>query len=509
MTCPELHKNIQSYLDGTLPAEQEEALVNTLLEDPQARSLYMRYAEIDTLLADAHEGTDNIIAFETEPASVDQIIRRQRKMAFLLSSAIGIAASLLLGAIFYFITVESEQNFGLASSHGTIYQLIPGDHDSTQRSPNSGIQPGDRLVVEQGCVEVKFPKNHRAIVQAPADFTLTSENTVNMSYGKIWVETTEPGFIVNTPEMKVTDLGTVFGVTSLEEEADEVHVISGKVRVESYLGASSLRQTRELHELESLISNSLGGFEKIDYSGDAYLTELPEEIPYIHYSFDRDSLTGGKTLHSEGILASAQMNYLSKRNENPRLIDGIKNEAVQFTHQRDFMISTWKGIPSNRPRTVMMWVKLRKGLDIPEVTSPTPIILWGSPAAPGNKKWKLGLIGPPDQKKIRVSLGSTWLNSDYALSPGKWHHLAVTFTGGSNDQGEPEVNIYVDGQEIPWSMASRVSGKKLLVDTIEREPLQVGGGEHDAYPNSLQAIDELYIFEGVLDQKSVRDWMNR
>ena len=59
MTCPELHKNIQSYLDGTLPAEQEEALVNTLLEDTQARSLYMRYAEIDTLLADAHEGTEH------------------------------------------------------------------------------------------------------------------------------------------------------------------------------------------------------------------------------------------------------------------------------------------------------------------------------------------------------------------------------------------------------------------------------------------------------------------
>jgi hypothetical protein len=53
MTSDQLEFAISQYLDGTLPAEEEAALVERLATDPQARELFAEYEKLNTVVKSA------------------------------------------------------------------------------------------------------------------------------------------------------------------------------------------------------------------------------------------------------------------------------------------------------------------------------------------------------------------------------------------------------------------------------------------------------------------------
>jgi hypothetical protein len=96
----------------------------------------------------------------------------------------------------------------------------------------SALYPGDRFALAEGFAEITTNRGAIAIIQAPATIELgDSDNAIELHSGKLLgiCETeSSKGFVVRTPHMVVTDLGTRFGVDATST-ASEVHVIEGEV----------------------------------------------------------------------------------------------------------------------------------------------------------------------------------------------------------------------------------------------------------------------------------------
>lgn len=101
--------------------------------------------------------------------------------------------------------------------------------------PGMNLRAGQRLTLTQGIAEITTKRGAIAILEAPATIELfDNDNALRLHTGKLVGICKTPlskGFLVRTPHMDVTDLGTRFGVDSSEHNATEVHVFEGEVHV--------------------------------------------------------------------------------------------------------------------------------------------------------------------------------------------------------------------------------------------------------------------------------------
>ena len=97
---------------------------------------------------------------------------------------------------------------------------------------------GSRLQLEQGAIELTLQNGVEAMVRAPADLTLINEALLIQNQGIVRYVVPAPavGFQVRTPQLLVTDFGTIFGVISDSEEQDQVHLFQGEIEVKCRLG---------------------------------------------------------------------------------------------------------------------------------------------------------------------------------------------------------------------------------------------------------------------------------
>ena len=88
------------------------------------------------------------------------------------------------------------------------------------------------MKLTEGLVEIRFKTGARVIVEAPTEMNLIDERTAYLTSGKLTAYVPEPmtGFVVETPSVHVTDLGTQFGLLAHEDGSTDVHMLSGSVR---------------------------------------------------------------------------------------------------------------------------------------------------------------------------------------------------------------------------------------------------------------------------------------
>jgi hypothetical protein len=85
----------------------------------------------------------------------------------------------------------------------------------------------------RGIVKLRTDDQVEVILEAPTEFYFSSYSEVTMNYGKLFARVSEQGygFSVVTPNSKVVDLGTEFGVLSHINGNTEVHLYKGKANV--------------------------------------------------------------------------------------------------------------------------------------------------------------------------------------------------------------------------------------------------------------------------------------
>lgn len=130
----------------------------------------------------------------------------------------------------------------------TITDSVDADWSSPlSTSPGTRISSNSKSIrLTRGIVKLQTDDQVEVILEAPSEFHFSSYSEVSMNYGKLFARVSEQGygFSVVTPNSKVVDLGTEFGVLSHIDGNTEVHLYKGKANV--FAGEKHKRKTSQL-----------------------------------------------------------------------------------------------------------------------------------------------------------------------------------------------------------------------------------------------------------------------
>ncbi len=222
---------VEDYLNGLLDEGGMKELEDRLRAEPDARRHFVRYARLHT---DLHL---EVHAREAAGRALDHIDRlaesgppRGRRLT--AAGAALLAASVLLaaGAAWWLLAYRPG---GDGRNEPTIAWLVNAQ-DCTWADgagPAGDVKAGTVLKLERGLAEVHFRCGAGVLIEGPATVELLSGSSVRLLFGKLTARATgaAAGFAVLSPEGKLIDLGTEFGVRVSEGGATDVYVFEGKV----------------------------------------------------------------------------------------------------------------------------------------------------------------------------------------------------------------------------------------------------------------------------------------
>jgi len=514
MTPRETEEQIQDLVDGKLDGTARDALLTRLKTDPALLELYCSYAELESAfrrmrtsrfalgkgIADIHEGA----------------ARRMHRRMFAVALASAAAVLALLGAILGALVVANPPpTLTLRTSPGSLIDVIHSPDAKNQPDPGT-LAGGSSAVLAQGTVELQFRSGVRAIVQGPADFTLHDKNELHLRKGTAWFEIPPKavGFRVQTPGLAVTDLGTEFGVRTRPHGLDEVHVFRGMVEARS---RRSLKAVETLTTGVARVVTVVGRLDEIEPEPAHFLKSLPDCLPHLHWSFDDGPLS-----------ATAGGNLAAAASETARFVglddtkafqttDGRFGKALATTGAFAEARSAWTGVEGAAPRTIAHWIRIDP--DAPGKLKAQALVGWGShtitPFNP-NPAFLTFVRRVNGRLVAGVSFGAYYLDGTTPLDGGRWHHFAVVCSGQLLPDGRPDLVCYLDGRPEP--MTANIPNAILTTDDPDALAVRTDSSGPGAIPLTLfprdwsgdqrrsnlpLALDELYIFEGALDEAEV------
>jgi hypothetical protein len=237
-----LKQLMEDYLDGLLDSSGLQELEACLREDAGAREHFVRYARLHTHLylevrareagARALERIESLCpsAREGSPARgwalAGQMIRW-----FRMPRRRWIAAGLLLAMAAAGWLTRSWVSPPRTDNETAIAWLVNAqDCFWSDPGPSGNLQPGKVLKIERGLAEIHFQCGARVILEGPSVLELISGKSARLPSGKLTakVPAIAKGFEILSPQGRVIDFGTEFGVVA-EQGSTEVYVFEGKV----------------------------------------------------------------------------------------------------------------------------------------------------------------------------------------------------------------------------------------------------------------------------------------
>ncbi|MBK1825799.1 hypothetical protein JIN81_02110 [Haloferula rosea] len=314
--------------EGRLTGAPFEELQTALRKDTSAREAYREYLHLHHSLKFRSSGVDllNVVP-------MDRVIERGQRRTLRQAGLAAAALLVLVGVTMALILTRAPApTLSVAASPGTDFTI--GHERLGDEAPNGLVlEPGSRLQLKSGTVELDFTSGVRGIVRGPADLTLQREDLLEFSSGTAWFEVPAKaiGFKVNTPDLLLTDLGTEFGIVSAPNFLDEVHVFSGMVEVQN---RSGLMTKELLTEGQARFAGLAGRWKEIPIRPDHFLNELPitetqpevlthEQSSYAQFAFV-DDVSNSDLLHG---LKARTFGWNQKNDASPlELTDGVHGD---------------------------------------------------------------------------------------------------------------------------------------------------------------------------------------
>jgi hypothetical protein len=138
---------------------------------------------------------------------------------------------------------QDERKGATSKAVAMLNRVVDAQWNSGDEAPRAGapLDPG-WLRLESGLAQVVFYSGARVVIEGPAEFQIISPGDASCRMGRLTAEVPPQarGFRIATPQMNVTDLGTVFGL-DVTEGATELHVFKGSVE---WLPASGTAKQR-------------------------------------------------------------------------------------------------------------------------------------------------------------------------------------------------------------------------------------------------------------------------
>lgn len=178
--------------------------------------------------------------------------RRLRERLFYSVSIASIALAVSL-AIMAMISIPSFTNRPPSSAPAVAPGLSPAAQIVGLREAvwsqgakvfrlGDSLAPGEALNLQSGMVEIRYANGARVVVDGPALFSAEQSSQGRLERGSLLavVPPQAIGFMIQTPTVRIVDLGTRFGVSVDDAGEVEVHVLDGNVAIIDDAGSAAL-----------------------------------------------------------------------------------------------------------------------------------------------------------------------------------------------------------------------------------------------------------------------------
>lgn len=570
---------MSQLVDGELSADQHRELVAILESSDEAKRYYLSYLQVhgelghqwgDELPLRIDHGDEKTEVPLNRPAETQDIRRTFRALGWLF---LGMAAS---GLFFAFVAIPEVRQWDSKPTSvaavktdpdiapdALVLEQTPGDRAASESPTNAGmpeartelpstgwndvavivrnegvedaaLQVGKRLTpgivrFESGTLQLQFMSGASMVLAGPAELRIDSAKVATLLAGTVKTRVNEraKGFVLNTTEAAVVDIGTEFGLRFDDSGHPEVEVMEGEVEF-SLLGADgSTLSSRRVLESEVVAIDR-------DAPGEAQLAEKAKRDSSTKSSFEGPqielpivSLPGNSNEYSQAIREASPLVYW--RFES--MLDGIvpnemdKRWAARVVHSD----------PANPTLSIDGGrLHLQRGDTSRYVTSVDPIHglddgpftveFWMNPddlehshcvgLAPFLKKDPMAFLGvvevvtdtflihQPGSLRILYrnppERGQQYGKNVFSpgmVTPGQWHHVTMVKTDES-------LGLYLNGQSIRVVESHLVSeqksedGFRIIMGQLTRDyVMRQFAGSMDEFALYDRALDPAEILQ--------------
>lgn len=261
------------YVAGTLDAAEREALERELLTSAEARRFFLSYLELHAGLAWQFRGPEceSPVPSEAKPTRAS----RSRRWRWSLASA----GALVVAVAVWLWLRETPREPGPDS--GPVFAVVRetlrgrwADGRDVRVSESVG-RGGWSL--QSGLISLQGADGVELVVEGPSIAEWLGAQRIRLTSGTVVVRMPKgrSGFVVETAQMRVTDLGTEFGVSVSPSGDERVQVYDGRVRAE----AAASGEAQELKAGSGLRCSAKGELAPAAFAEDRFTRRMPRTTP--------------------------------------------------------------------------------------------------------------------------------------------------------------------------------------------------------------------------------------
>lgn len=236
---------VEKQLDDSLAPEAFEQLQQMLMDQPEARELYL-----DLMHQNAHLQLERVHLSATSPLSTaeskepfDRFRSTDRKLW--LSAFVATAASLLL--MVWWVSPSAD-----SKSAPVVAQIVDSSDAqwgdcSLPTAVGSKLSAG-RLKIDRGLATIRFASGAVVTLESPAELEIESPLAGHLLAGTAVIDVPDSahGFTLTTPTAIAIDHGTAFAVTvDTTSQTSSIEVLDGEVEVQHVASDASLSLTEK------------------------------------------------------------------------------------------------------------------------------------------------------------------------------------------------------------------------------------------------------------------------
>ncbi len=528
MDGPEQERRFRQLLDGELTAAEFTQLEERLKADPQLRAQYVLFVDLEACLADelSHRAEAPLVAPRPRRLWPWLVVLAATAASLIVAINFGQRPNQIADADKPTAPVDPTANYVAAPLQGLpVVAVVTALDGISQPALNERLEVGSRLKagiikLTNGELQLDFLGGARLLLSAPAELHMVSNSAATLVSGAagVRVRHTQKGFVLNTPDVAVVDVGTEFAVRVDAERHTQVHVYTGEVEISVLGDDGNTLISQRLAERGTVMVNPqarlftsmaapaapLPRVREPDVADlvvtDAYVHEVQKSKPYLYWRFDE--IENGIVRDASGNAFDAHIVAAPEDAGAIRVTGGVAEfvaspgprslvtvEPVPQFNSGDFSVELWV-MPAELSQAVVLGVLLPAEHPIPmhlnliELAHNTALV------------HQPGVIRFLHRQPARRLGGYNLFSQDICI-PGTWTHVVAT-------KAADELRLYVNGQLLRTVTGPGTGGSDDLGYHIMLG--QLGPATKERQFNGL--IDEVAVYRRVLpaDEISRHYW---